>query len=265
MNKDIKGKHVLIIGSGPSLKTYWEKINKIIEHDDNVVTMGCNNINHILTPDYHFWGSPKQWRKFGHSINKNSKFVFRSNFDKKTIREKWNGDYEIMNNVERRWETGFEKKESEQYRRCKVYYKNGKMYGCFKHTGPIMIFYSYIQGASKISVVGNDGYTLYSKKDLTNNVKNQHCYGEGLTDGFVYEYCLKRDMDRYRTLRLLHKYCKKKYGFKFEFLTPTVFQEFYNPNVLDIKEENKWEEPSAKEYKDIMNKYMNNRKIKNKG
>jgi len=259
-NKEIKGSHVVVVGAGPSTKKYWNKIEKFIK-ENNAITFGCNNISEIFVPDYHIWGSPQRWRKFGHLINKKSKFVFRSNFNKKTIREKWDGSYEIMNNVERRWELGFENKNSEQFKYCCVRYKNNKMYGCFKHVGVICTFWAYIKGASKISLVGNDGYTLYPKEDLSKNKNSQHCYGQGFTDGFAYEYCLKRDMDRYRTLRLLYKYCKKKFGFGFEFITPTVFNEFYNPDVLEITDKYEWEELSLETYKYIMKHYMKNRKI----
>jgi len=259
-DKKIKGSHIVIVGAGPSTKKYWDKIEKFIK-DNNAITFGCNNISNIFIPDYHIWGSPQRWREFGHLVNENSKFVFRGNFDKKIIRERWGGPYIMMNNVERRWEPGFEDEKSEQFKRCCVRYKNKKMYGCFKHVGVTCTFWAYVQGASRISIVGNDGYTLYAKDSLKDKTCSQHCYGSGFTDGFTYEYCLKRDMDRYRTLRLLYKYCKKKYGFGFEFITPTIFNDFYNPDVLDIKEKYEWEEPSLKDYKYIMKNYMKNRKL----
>jgi len=246
----LNGKKVLIVGAGLSTKKYWKKIKRHIDKK-RPITFGCNNISHIFIPDYHVWGSIQRWREFGHLASVKSKLVFRSNFTRSIIREKWYGPYFMMNNVERRWEDGFENKKSEQYKKCCVRYKNDIMYGCFKHVGVTTTFWAYIHGASKISLVGNDGYTLYSKKELSKNKKGQHCYGSGLTDGFSYEYCLKRDADRYRTLRLLHRYCKKRYGFSFEFITPTVFDEFYNPNVLNIKQRHKWEEPSLEEYKRI--------------
>ena len=261
MIKELKDKHIVIVGAGLSIKTYWDKIENFIKKDNNIVTIGCNNINHIFTPNYHVWGSPERWRTFGHSINKNSKFVFRGNFNKKIIREKWSGSYVIIDNIEGIWEKGFEDKKSKQFKKCQVKYKNGVIHGCFKHVGSLLIFWSYIQGASKISIVGNDGYTLYSKENLDNKEACQHCYGKGHTDGFTYEYCLKRDMDRYRTLRLLKEYATKHYNFNFEFITPTVFNEFYNPNVLNIKDEYKWKEPTFEKYKYLDKYCMKNRKL----
>ena len=137
------------------------------------------------------------------------------------------------------------------------------MYACIRDIASWAIFYAYIKKASKISVVGNDGYTLYSKKDLKSKKYAQHCYGKGLTDGFTYEYCRKKDWDKYKTLRLLYKYGKNRYGFGFEIITPTLYQEFYNPNIFKIEEDSawqKWKEHSEKEFKSLYFDVLKNRK-----
>jgi hypothetical protein len=251
--KEIKGSHILVIGSGPSVKKYWDKIEIFIK-ENNVVTFGCNVVNDFINPDYHFWGSAKRWREFGHLVNKKSILVFSEKFLKSTIREKWDGKYLIFKNVERLWKPGSEDKNSKLYKRCQVYYKNKKMFGCFKDIATLSIFWAYIKGASKISVVGNDGYTFYKKSVLNNKIQSQHCYGKGLTDGFNYTYCRGKDWDKYRTLRLLYRYGIKKYGFGFEFITPTIYDEFYNPNIFKISKDllyQKWIEPDSKEYNSL--------------
>jgi hypothetical protein len=244
-------KHVLVLGSGSTVKTYLAKIMDFIKLN-NVITIGCNNINHILTPDYHFWGSIKRWEEFGHLINKKSVFVFSEHFPQKIIKKKWSGPYRTFRHVRRLWKLGSENIHSENFKRCRVYDKNGKMFGCFKDVATLAIFWSFIKGATKISVVGNDGYTLYNKDQLNTDNKSQHCYGQGFTDGYNYQYCRSKDWDKYRTLRLLYKHCKKKYGFGFEIITPTIYDKFYNSNVLNIKPDpnlNKWREPEKEEYR----------------
>jgi len=257
--KKIKKSHVLVVGSGPSLRKYWDKINKFIKTNDLVI-FGCNNIMDFLSPDYHFWGSSKRWRKFADKINPKTVLVTSKHFNQKVIRKKWKGEYKTFNNVERVWRIGSDKKDSPQNKRCQVNYINGKMFGCVRDIATWAIFYAYIKGAFKITVIGNDGYTLYSKSDLESKKYSQHCYGRGLTDGFIYEYCRKKDWDKYKTLRLLHEFGKKKYGFGFEIITPTIYDKFYNYRVLNIKKDidwQKWEEPSSKEYKSL---YIDSRK-----
>ena len=268
--KEIKNSHVLVIGSGPSLKKYWNKIFSFIEKN-NPVIFGCNYMTDFITPDYHFWGSAKRWAKYKKCINtKKSILVVSEHFNKNkrygNLLKNFKGRYLMFKNIEERWEPGSENKNSKEFKNCKIDYKNGIMYGCVRDIATWAIFYAYVEGAKKITVVGNNGYTLYSKKDLEENKESQHCYGEGFTDGFSYIYCRKKDWDKYRTLKLLYKYGRKKYGFGFEIITPTVYRKFYNSKILDIPEESnwqKWEEPTEKEYKELYINCLKNRKIKN--
>ena len=204
MSKKIKGQHVLVIGSGPSLKKYWNKIENFIKENE-VITFGCNYITDFLIPNYHFWGSTKRWDAYAHLCSKKSTLVVSEHFSKKELKKYWKRPYKIFKNVERLWKPGSDNKKSKQYERCCVRYKNKKMFGCVRDIGTWAIFYAYIKGANKISVIGNDGYTLYKKDDLKNNKESQHCYGEGFTDGFTYRHCRKKDWDKYRTLKLLYK------------------------------------------------------------
>ncbi len=251
--KEIKGSHILVLGSGSSMKRYKDEIAKFII-EARVVTFGCNNIMDFLVPDYHFWGSEKRWKEFAHLISPKTTVVTSQHFPSKVIRSKWKGEYKTFKNAARMWKYGSDDKGSDLSKRCRVCYRNKKMFGCVRNISTWAIFYAYIKGASKISVVGNDGYTLYFKKDLEEEKYNQHCYGSGMTDGFSYAYCRKKDWDKYKTLRLLRKYGEKEYGFGFEFITPTIFDEFYNHDILKIRESadwNKWEEPTKKEYRKL--------------
>jgi len=261
--KKIKDSHVLVIGSGPSIKKYWNKIENFI-NNNNLVIFGCNYVTNFIIPDYHFWGSTKRLKKYGKFINKKSVVVTSEHLPKNEIRKYWKGKYKTFKIVERRWKRGSENKESKEYKRCRVYYKNGKMFGCFYDISSEAIFYAYVQGASKITVVGNDGYTLYPEKDLDQGKESQHCYGEGHTDGYTYQYCKRKDWDKYRTLNLLYKYGKKRYGFGFKIITPTIYDRFYDSMILNIENNSKWQkwkEPKKKEYKKMYVKYLKNRKI----
>ncbi len=253
MEKNIKDSHVVVVGSGPSLKKNWDKIKKFIE-ENKCVTFGCNYITDFLIPDYHFWGSTKRWDAYGHLCDKKSTIVISEHFSKKELRKHWKGSYKVFKNVQRLWKPGSDNKKSKEYERCCVRYKNGKMFGCVRDIGTWAIFYAYIKGANKISVVGQDGYTLYSKKDLNSESESQHCYGFGNTAGFTYQYSKRNDWFKYKTMSLLYKYCKKRYGFGFEIITPTIYKDFYNSNILNITEDSswqKWEEPTKKEYNSL--------------
>ena len=229
--RKIKGNHVLIIGAGLSAKEYKNDIIKFVKKN-NPVTFVCNYIDNIVVPDYHLWNSSKRWNIFADSIDKNSILVFNSKFPKKTIKKKWTGPYKTFQSVERKWKPGADK-------RCNVFYRNGKMFGCFRDAVILSIFYSYINKASKISVIGMDGYTFYSKGKGNKKHVNAHCFKDGLeTDMKMkqigYKYYRDLDIENGKTLSLLYRYCLKKYGFGFEILTPTVHSRFYNKKVFGI-------------------------------
>ena len=226
----IKKSHVIVIGSGSSIKKYWNKIDSYIKNN-NCITFGCNNINRIFIPDYHFWGSSKRWMRFGKLIDKKSKFVFPQEWSEKLIHKHYKGDvikFEYCKNK-------------------KFAYKNKIMYGDIQNIGMWAIFFAYTRGASKVSVVGIDGYTLYSKQELDDKIESQHCFGNGHSIGIGlrkkdskgktkhdFADSKNRDNINYKNLIGLHKYLKKTYGFSFEIITPTIFKEFYNSSVLAI-------------------------------
>ena len=260
---NIKNKNILVVAAGPTVKKYWDKIEKFIK-DTNPIVIGCNNITHIVEPDIHFWGSAKRWKKYGHLVGKKSNIIFQYNFSKKLIKKHWHGSYETFNFESRKWKFGSDDKNSYQYKRCCIRNKNGKISGCFYEAVAKVLLWSYLNGVSKIDIVGNDGYTFYTKECLEAGKESQHCYGEGHTDGYTYQYCRKKDWDKYKSLRLIYKYAKKKYGFGFSIITPTIFEEFYNFNVLKIQKEynqQKWKEPLPGEYKYLYYDCLKNRKL----
>jgi len=231
MKKIIKKSHVLVVGAGPNLRKYWDSIDNFIKKN-NAVTIGINRINSILTPDYHFWLDIKRYKKFGREINKKSRIIFGEYIGASRIKRHWDGDYEIIK---------YSKNEqgSVRYNR-----KNNKFYGDFRSAGSLAILWSHIKDAKKISVVGMDGYTYNSKEELLEGRLGQHCYSQGLTDQVAvskkykrlnndqfYNHCLEKDDNIYITLKSI-----KKYGVNFEIITPTIYKDFYNADVLNIKE-----------------------------
>ena len=131
----------------------------------------------------------------------------------------------------------------------KVEYKNKTMYGKLANIGLWAIFYAYTRKAANVSVVGIDGYTLYSKKQLDNKEASQHCFGIGSTMGlgfkgkknrrgdnkYDFKHCRQRDSGIKKQMEKLNNYIKKRYKCSIEIITPTVYEKFYNPSVLNIK------------------------------
>jgi len=233
--KKIKNRHIIVVCPGHTLSVYKNKVLEYIGDSKKNVTFGCNNLYPIFIPDYHFWADNRRYGKFGKNISSKSVPIFSDHFTKKGIKRHWKGKYLEFSYIKRKWKESYEDISSPKYGCGNIDYRDGVMNGVFRTVGSLAIFYAYIKGASKITVVGMDGYTLYEKEELKDRKVAQHCYGEGMTDGrFTYKYEQKKDRDIYKTLRLLALYGEEHYGFKFEIITPTVYSDFYNPDILKV-------------------------------
>jgi len=233
--KKIKNRHVLIAGAAPSLKKYWKQIDNFIKKN-NITTIGGNHVNHIFSPDYSFWGSSKRWKKYGGFVNKNSILVLPPIGMDKVVKKHWQGQY-IKCDIKKI--------------HLKCCRKAKSIYHCFKNITMVAAFWAYEKGATKISIVGMDGYTFCKKEDLNSKRLSQHCYGKGNTDGFNYNFCRRKDIRYYERLKMLHKCGKEQYGFGLQILTPTIYKKFYNSKVLDIQDTYNIEEPSIEEKKNL--------------
>ncbi len=281
--KKIKNSHVLIVGAGESLSRYSDDIRKFIKKNKNIVVIGCNHVSDFIIPDYHIWGDIRRYLLFGDRMDKKSVAVFpKYVFPNSIIKKYWSGTYKKINykNSRREAVKKIRKKDKEYFyseefeikkrkireKKCKIRYRNGIIYGYFRAIGVLAIVWVHILKASKISIVGTDGYSLYYKDKYDKGINSQHCYQNykvnegtknynmfkktGYTDVITYypvnnegdikqneskknscekfyEHSLKKDKDVYDSLLSVNKF-----GIKFEILTPTVYKKFYNYKVF---------------------------------
>ncbi len=190
---------------------------------NDLIVVGCNGVNTILIPDYHFWGSSRRWKRFGKKTNEKSVLIFPRGIDKNLVRRYWEKGYELYDTKERL--------PGSNTRTHKT------IYDYFGNVGMVSTLWAYQQGAASINIVGMDGYSLYPPEQLESKKNSQHCYGRGFTDAYTYEYCMLKDIKNYRLLKKLYKYSKERYGFGFKIITPTIFVKFYDKSILDIEEE----------------------------
>jgi hypothetical protein len=267
---NIRNKHVIIVAPGYTLKKYWRKIDKFINFSDSVI-IGCNMMDFVI-PDIYFWSSERRYKKYGYLACKDSEAVFQWDINEKIIKKYWKGSYVYFYSNNSKWRYGSDNKKSHEYKKCcirekkKVLLKEKKkvLYGCFGDCASKALFWTYMHGAKKITLIGVDGYTFYSKEYLKLGKASQNCYSRGLSGGFTYKFNRKMDWDRYKTLRLLYEYGKKKYGVGFEIITPTIHEEFYNDSILNIEvdiNQQKWIEPTKKEYKQLYFDSKKNRRL----
>ena len=247
-DKKIKNRHVVVAGAGSNLKKYWDRIRKFID-EENAITIGCNFICDVFVPDYHFWGTNKRWNKYGKDMNDGPILIFPPNQSSEIVKKYWDSEFETYDTDTR--VHGSHRKKPD-------------IYHCFENVAMVSVLYAYERGASRISVVGMDGYSFYSKEKLMKMEESQHCYSSGFSDmedkpkyadknqiDINYARGRKKDIFNYKNFKKLAKYGKRKYGFKPEIITPTVYKSFYNPTILDIQEKYDGNAPSPKEKSEL--------------
>ena len=213
-----RGRSFLIIGAGGTLREYSKRIKGFIQRE-RPVTIGINKMTEFHVPDYHLWTNKQRYRDFGSCISAKSRMMFGGGMPEKLIRKHFKGDYIVVDYAHSLREACLQ---------SKIKYKEGKIYGRFRTAGSLAIMIALLFGAKDIYVVGMDGFTLHSRKDVEGNNRNQHCYGKGFTDDASWEECIEKDHLVYENLRAIDAY-----GAKFRIITPTKFQEFYDSSVLN--------------------------------
>ncbi len=204
-----KGRRVLIIGAGSSIKEYENKINTFI-HEENPITIGINNITGMFISDYHLWTNTERFRNFGKNILPESELLLGAGIHLKTVREVIGPvNYTLINFTDM--------KEG-----VSVGYKKGKIFGFFRTAGCLSIMIAHLMGAKDVSIVGMDGYSFYKKDELLSGKKSHHCYGVGFTDTAIWETCIKKDNLIKSALEGL-----KNYGIDLKILASTIYKDFY--------------------------------------
>ena len=172
-----------------------------ISKKNDLIVVGCNGVNTILIPDYHFWGSSRRWKRFGKKTNEKSVLIFPRGIDKNLVRRYWEKGYELYDTKERL--------PGSNTRTHKT------IYDYFGNVGMVSTLWAYQQGAASINIVGMDGYSLYPPEQLESKKNSQHCYGRGFTDAYTYEYCMLKDIKNYRLLKKFIQIWKKGTWFWF--------------------------------------------------
>ena len=251
----IKNRNVLIICPGSSLNKYSKRIKKYIRKN-NITTIGCNNISKFIIPDYHVWGDPLRYERFGYTSSEKSIMVFPSDsYHKTTVKKAYPGRCKIIKfknaaskDFKRMKEKGMSREDFKKAivnKTYKIKYDGEYIHGRFRAIGCLVILWCYFQKADSIDIVGMDGYSLHNEASYSEEENSRYFYNSKM-DGYdscssnrivgdmnhkeFYDFSYKKDGDIYKNLKDI-----RKLGVKFEILTPTVYKKFYNSSILSKK------------------------------
>ena len=150
MTPKIKGKHVLICCTGPSIADYKERIYDLASQED-VIVWGVNNAHPFIDLDVHIWGEWSRWKKFHARVRKESIFLFPPLGKYRKVIAKWD--------FRSKARTVYYYDYRETGPKEPLRFENFCMHGHFANTGSISIYLSYLLGARKISFT-TDSYLV---------------------------------------------------------------------------------------------------------
>ncbi|MDI9337862.1 MAG: DUF115 domain-containing protein [Alphaproteobacteria bacterium] len=81
-----KKQKFLIIANGPSLTQYLEEIKDLIKQE-NLITIGVNNLQNLIIPNYHIFINRKRLQKYVDKTNSQSQLLFPSYLGKQFVEE----------------------------------------------------------------------------------------------------------------------------------------------------------------------------------
>ena len=200
------GENFLIVGAGNTTRIYKDRIIEYIKNK-NCITIGINNVSHIISTNYILWTNNGRFKEFGDKISQDSIVLLGSHIKKENAAI-YNYDYTVVNYTDNQGE--------------KIQYKDGVIGGYFRTAGNLAIFIAHLFGAKSVFTCGFDGYGLYYDG-------SQHCYGNGRTDNYTDKENIKKDETIYRCLEKIYKQVK------FKIITPTLYKKFFCPNEMGFK------------------------------
>ena len=210
-----KGRDFLILASGPSLKDHKREIDKFIKRYDPVV-MGANYLGGLFKPDYHAFSNKKRFISYIDSVDKDSKILVSSAFDKDFITEHLNREYECMVHLNRP---------------SRKFYIDGDVITSNCYTVSILLIaVAIVMGGRRIFIAGMDGYK--NIKNLTE--QPVHFYKESQETEDFKVLIEKHDCNE-SILRSINQYLLSRNREGLHIITPTSHSYFYNSILNWIK------------------------------
>lgn len=209
-----KGCTALIVATGPSLREYWEKV-EALQRKFNAITLGANNVTQFLNPSYHCFTNRKRYVAFAGTIDSNrSQVLLGPYLTKSLIKRHYRGPYETLMYInDHNGEFNIEE---------------GIIQASCRTVGVLLIGVAIVMGAQRILVAGMDGY----KKLLEEGNPIHHYDIDSLTDDRCTteeERLLSSERLNARFMDEIGEYLEAKGQQPFKIVTPTVYQDHYQP------------------------------------
>lgn len=221
------GRDFLVLGTGPTLQEYSDRIRTFVQ-SKNLVVIGVNNVNEVIIPHYLGFTNRYRFQQFGKMIDsKKTRALLSIYFTDEQISNLCTAPYDLV-----MWQ------DSDDPDVCKVD-KNG----IISQRGPsgcLMMLVAYVMGANQVFMAGMDGYnptkTLTATEDRHFKPKT---YKANVTEENLdrkYRYWF--DTIGVKTYAAMHNWITVTGKQPFVSLTPTYYGDFFDPKLLFENKDN---------------------------
>ena len=197
------GRTFLVLGTGPMLGEYGDKIKLFIEKH-NAITIGGNHITPFIYPDYHAISNRNRFVTYAETFNpKRSKVLLSPYLPLRLVKEHYTGPYqEIMYLPDE--ERDFDIKEGVVLAGCRSIVLLGTAL-------------AIVMGGTKIFIAGMDGYRNPNDYFTETTVKEK----------WDMEYRMQFQEDCEKVIRQIGNYMCVRGLEGPTIITPTAYEEFY--------------------------------------
>ena len=223
-----KGRDFLILGAGPSLVEYNEKIRAFVK-ENNLIVIGCNSTGLAMPCDYYGFINRFRFTQFAHLAREgDAKLLVNIYFQEKMV-EKFHGkDYEYIV-----WKDTEDPRSTHISDDGVIHHHGG--------TATILILVAYIMGAQRVYIAGMDGTDQATPDEVTGKTKLKTeaihftplTYKPTLSEEELVGKYLRHFND---VLPFAHKsvwdWAEKADRIPYVSLTPTFNGDYYDKNLL---------------------------------
>lgn len=200
------GRTFLVLGNGPSLKTYRKEIYEVIDKHDPIV-MGANHITGFIYPHYHAFTNRKRLLEYGGTIDSTkSKVLLAPYLTDELINQCYCGQFEYLMYLNDN-DALFDIQEGIIQAGCRT-------------VSVLLIGIAIVMGASRIFVAGLDGYFF-------NNVEEPNRYYTQTSVLSRNDELMRVQAFCTRALSEIDMYMKQHDIEPFKIITPTAYANHY--------------------------------------
>jgi 4-hydroxy 2-oxovalerate aldolase len=212
-----EGRDFLILGTGPSLIEYGDRI-KAFAKKKKLIVIGCNYITEFMTPDYHLFVNRYRFIQFASTINpEHSIPLLNINFSDELIHKKYTGAYELI--MAKNMQTPEENTIDQE----------GVIYYCGT-SATLMVQVAYVMGARNLYIAGVDGYNVKGGEIHYTNIAYKKKLSKEELDAKYKHWFLSIQGESFDAISL---WAKINHRLPFIFLTPTNYEKYYDQELLE--------------------------------